>query len=113
MFNPKNIIKNLFWIYFILLLIEGGLRKWILPEFSNYLLLIRDPIALIILFVAYKNNLIPKNKYLSIVILVSILGFYTALFFGHGNLQVAIYGSRILLLHFTFINNFSLQYIKI
>jgi len=103
MFNPKNIIKNLFWIYFILLLIEGGLRRWILPEFSNYLLLIRDPIALIILFVAYKNNLIPKNKYLSIVILVSILGFYTALFFGHGNLQVAIYGSRILLLHFPLI----------
>ena len=103
MSSSRNLIKRLFWLYFILLIIEGGLRRWIFPDFASYFLLVRDPVAIIILFIAFKNNLIPKNNYLSIIILVSILGFYTALFFGHGNLQVAIYGSRILLIHFPLI----------
>jgi len=103
MSKSRNLIKRLFWLYFILLLIEGGLRRWIFPDFSNFFLIVRDPFAIIILIVAFKNNLVPKNKYLSLVILVSILSFYTALFFGHGNLLVAVYGSRILLLHFPLI----------
>jgi hypothetical protein len=103
MYNSRNLIKRLFWIYFILLIIEGGLRRWIFPNFSSFFLIIRDPVAIIIIFIAFKNNLIPKNNYLNIIILVSILGFYSALFFGHGNLQVAIYGTRILLLHFPLI----------
>ena len=103
MSSSRNLIKRLFWLYFILLIIEGGLRRWVFPEFASFFLLVRDPVAIVILFIAFKNNLIPKNNYLSIVIFVSILGFYTALFFGHGNLQVAIYGSRILLLHFPLI----------
>ena len=103
MSSSRNLIKRLFWLYFILLIIEGGLRRWVFPDFATYFLLIRDPVAIVILIIAFKNNLIPKNNYLSIVLLVSILGFYTALFFGHGNLQVAIYGSRILLLHFPLI----------
>jgi len=103
MFNSKNRIKRLFWLYFIILIIEGGLRRWIFPEFATNLLIIRDPIAIIILIIAFKNNLIPKNSFLGIVIVISILCFFSALFFGHGNLIVALFGLRILILHFPLI----------
>ncbi len=39
------LLKKLFWAYFLLLIFEGALRKWILPQFSAPLLLVRDPIA--------------------------------------------------------------------
>ena len=44
-----TLLKTLFWTYFLLLIFEGALRKWLLPSFSTALLLIRDPVALLIL----------------------------------------------------------------
>ena len=39
-------IRKLVWIYFILLMIEGALRKWLLKGLSEPLLIIRDPIVI-------------------------------------------------------------------
>jgi hypothetical protein len=47
-------LKRWIWIYFWLLIFEGVLRKWIFPELSGPLLLIRDPVALIIYYRAYR-----------------------------------------------------------
>jgi len=41
-------IKRLLWLYFLLIVGEGVLRKWVFPGLSEPLLIIRDPIALII-----------------------------------------------------------------
>ena len=38
-------IRRLIWLYFWLLLLEGALRKWVLPQLSNPLLIIRDPVV--------------------------------------------------------------------
>lgn len=46
-------IKNtslLLVFYLYLVFFEALLRRWILPEYSDVLLLVRDPIAIIVLF---------------------------------------------------------------
>src|ERR1700722_2080620 len=61
--DPKRMpfIKKLFWAYFLLLIFEGALRKWILPQYSAPLLLVRDPIAVLILIEAYRTNKWPAR----------------------------------------------------
>ncbi len=55
------LLKRLFWVYFLLLIFEGALRKWILPQFSAPLLLVRDPIAFWIIWEAYRTHNWPKK----------------------------------------------------
>ena len=59
--NARRRVRRLIWAYFWLLLIEGALRKWALPQLSNPLLLIRDPVMLAIYFYAIKARVFPKN----------------------------------------------------
>lgn len=104
--SEEAVIQNLkkgIWVYFILLLIEGGLRKWVLPGLATPLLIVRDPVAIWILVVAYRNGYFPVNNYLYVTIFVGIAGVFTALLVGHHSLLVACYGARILLLHFPLI----------
>ena len=103
--TPKAIalLKNGIWAYFFLLIFEGALRKWVLPGLATPLLVIRDPLALWILIVANRRGLIPFNFYVLGMMLIGIVSIFTAIFLGHKNLFVAIYGSRILLFHFPLI----------
>ncbi|WP_114751767.1 hypothetical protein [Pleomorphovibrio marinus] len=98
--DPNQRLKLVIWAYFFLIIFEGALRKWFLPGLATPLLVIRDPIALWLVFMAWKQNLLPGNIYQSGMVLIAILGIYTATFAGHGSLMVAIFGARILLLHF-------------
>lgn len=98
MHRTTGYLKNAIWIYFLLLIFEGGLRKWIFPGFASALLLVREPVALYILVQAYRVNLFPKNNYLLILSLVGIVSIFTTIFLGHGNLIVALFGARILLI---------------
>jgi len=59
--KAKHRVRQLIWLYFWLLLVEGALRKWALPRFSNPLLLIRDPVMLGIYFYAIKAQVFPRN----------------------------------------------------
>jgi hypothetical protein len=98
--SGTQLLKKGIWAYFLLLIFEGALRKWFLPGLSSPLLVIRDPIAIWLVYSAWKKNLLPPNIYLYGVILIGIIGLYLALFVGHGNLIVALFGARILLFHF-------------
>ena len=93
-------LKTGIWIYLLLLIFEGALRKWLLPGLATPLLIIRDPIALFLILFSLKEDLLSPNIYLIGSILLGIAGFFTAVFFGHGNLFVALFGARIFLLHF-------------
>jgi len=55
------LLKKLFWIYFLLLIFEGALRKWIVPQLSGPLLIVRDPIGLLIIWEAYRTHKWPKE----------------------------------------------------
>lgn len=68
-------IVRLIWLYFWLLIFEGALRKWILPGLSGPLLIVRDPVAILIIFQAMREGIkIPRG------IMVAMLGL--ALLFG-------------------------------
>ncbi len=101
--NTKESIKIGIWLYLFLLLFEGALRKWFLPTLTGPLALIRDPLALWLLYAAYKNGLLKANIFLRSMVFVSILAIGTTFILGHGNLAVCLYGARITLLHFPLI----------
>ncbi len=96
-------IKTAIWVYFFLLLFEGALRKWVLPFLSTPLLVVRDPIAVYIIFMAIRRRLLAPNIILIGVSAIGVIGIFTALFIGHGNLAVALFGARIFLVHFPLI----------
>jgi hypothetical protein len=91
------------WAYFLLLIFEGALRKWVAPGLSSPLLLVRDPVALWLVVEAWRRGLLPTSIYLTGTATIGVIGLITATLLGHGNLLVALYGARILLLHFPLI----------
>src|SRR5947209_16684365 len=58
-------IRALIWLYLILLIFEGALRKWVVPQLSNPLLIVRDPVVLVIYFLAARARVFPWNRYVS------------------------------------------------
>lgn len=62
--QPRLIRQGL-WFYFWLLLLEGALRKWIMPDWAAPLLLVRDPLALLLLGGAAMGGGIRFNRYLT------------------------------------------------
>src|SRR5690554_5178677 len=97
--DPNKILKQGIWLYFLLLIFEGALRKWFLPGLATPLLIIRDPIALWLVLVTWKRGLLPSNWILSSIIIITIISVITTSIFGHGNFFVTVYGARIFLIH--------------
>jgi len=96
-------IKNGIWVYFFLLIFEGALRKWVLPGLASPLLVVRDPVAIWLIYLSWKRGLFPSTIYLQGMIVIGLISVYTAFFVGHGNIVVALYGGRIFLVHFPLI----------
>jgi hypothetical protein len=101
--SAKSMLKKGIWLYFLLLIFEGALRKWFIPSLAGPLLIIRDPLVLWILVTAWRRGFFPLNYYIAGMMLIGLIGIYTAFFLGHRNLAVALYGARILMLHFPLI----------
>ena len=66
--------RQLIWIYFWLLILEGVLRKWVVPSLSNPLLIVRDPVALAIYFSAAREGGFPRTGFIAAII--GIAGFF-------------------------------------
>jgi hypothetical protein len=93
-----NLLKPLLWLYFLLLVGEGVLRKWIAPGLSEPLLIVRDPVALAIYAAALATGRFPWR--LSLLVLAALAGL-SLLFavIASAPLFVAIYGLRINYFH--------------
>jgi hypothetical protein len=100
--NYKS-IKIAIWLYFLLWIFEGALRKWILPSLATPLLVVRDPIAVYIILRAFYLHVKFVNGYVVLSSIFTLLGLAVTLTFGHENLFVGLYGARIMLLHFPLI----------
>lgn len=96
------IARRVLWVYCIAWLVEGAVRKWILPAYSMELLLVRDPIVLLVYFFAARAGVFPRNGWMG------FLWFITALIFVQGIVQtmvgdvswmVAAFGIRTFFLH--------------
>jgi hypothetical protein len=95
----KSSIKVLIWLYLGLLLIEGALRKWVLPSLSDELLVVRDPVVLAIYGLALAAGLFPLNRFTVAIAALAVLSAACSLLGGHRNLLVIAYGLRINYLH--------------
>lgn len=87
-------IRHLLWLFFWLLLIEGALRKWVFPQWSTPLLLIRDPVVILIYLIALAQGIFPTNAFIVWGILMGIGNAIASVVSGPGNLYVTIYGLR-------------------
>jgi hypothetical protein len=97
------VLRGMIWLYFVLLITEGALRKWALPSLSAPLLVVRDPLVLLIYVQALRCRRFPVGG--PIVVYFLLLTSFTllALFqmiagIGGGPL-VAAYGLRTNFLH--------------
>ena len=71
--RAQAIVRRLIWLYFWLLIIEGALRKWIMPGWSNPLLLVRDPVLVAIYFFAIPAKVFPRNGWTWILLVIGFL----------------------------------------
>ena len=97
-------IKKLIWVYFLLLLFEGALRKWFLPGLSQGLLIIRDPIVIWIYYLCYAQGVFPlDNKYLIRCFQWVALAVALSFLINQAHPATIAYGARTNLLHFPLI----------
>lgn len=95
-------LKQGIWLYFLLLIFEGAIRKWLLPGLATPLLVVRDPIAILVLVSAWQKGYLRFNAYCQWIAGITLISCVLTLLFGHQNLYVAIFGARILIIHFPF-----------
>jgi hypothetical protein len=101
--GSNNFLIKVIWLYFILLILEGALRKWLLPGLAGPLLIVRDPVALWLIILSVRKGVLRVNPYLVVIVFIGFASIFTAGFLGHGSFPVALYGARIMLLHFPLI----------
>jgi len=116
-------IQRLIWFYFWLLIFEGALRKWVVPQFAAPLLIIRDPLVIGAYFLALKEGIFPKDIFTKAIIFLAFVSFLGGLatvitsdITSSSKLLVVIYGLRTNFLHLPFMllipKVFSLKDIK-
>src|ERR1019366_8224117 len=95
----KTSLKLLIWLYVILLIGEGALRKWVFPGWSDPLLVVRDPVLLAIYILALATDEFPGNRWTVALIILAVLSTVFSFLGGHNNLVVLGYGLRVNYLH--------------
>lgn len=100
--STDKILRWLAWAYIVLLLVEGALRKWVMPGLSDILLLARDPIVLAAYGVALTHGRFPLNKYVISGLALMFVAILATLLIGHGNLLVTAFGFRANFFHVPF-----------
>jgi hypothetical protein len=93
------LIKHLIFLYFILLIFEGALRKWIFPGLATPLLIVRDPVVIAIYLLAFQNRVFPTNNWVLGALALGVASGFAAMVAGHGNILVTAYGFRANFLH--------------
>lgn len=97
-------IQCLIWLYFWLWIFEGSLRKWVVPQLSAPLLIIRDPVAIGAYFLALRAGIFPKDIFTKIIIrlaFISFLGGLATVITSDNNLTLTVifFGLRVNFLH--------------
>jgi hypothetical protein len=98
-------IRFLIWTYLILLIFEGALRKWVVPQLSNPILLVRDPVAILIYLWALRAHVFPHNLYVVLLGIIAVLSLLVGIvvllnyFPFTWILEITLYGFRSNFLH--------------
>ena len=86
-------LRTLLWLYLVLLIFEGAVRKWILPSLDAPLLVIRDPLVMWIYLQAVHQRLSFRSSFFMPNLVLAVATTFLSLF-GSGNLLITIYGLR-------------------
>lgn len=89
----------LVWAYFFTLIFDGVLRKWMLPGFSNPLLLVREPIVLLAYLYLVTRNRFPLNNYSICAILLAFFAVSISVLTPAAHPLVVFYGLKSSFLH--------------
>ena len=71
--NYTTPIKITIWLYFWLLLLEGVLRKWVFPQWSDIIFIIRDPLVIVTYLLAWRAHMLPQRPAVVVVWLLAVL----------------------------------------
>ena len=97
--NSYASIRKLIWVYFLLLMFDGVLRKWVFPGLSNPLMLIRDPVLLLIYALALGQGVFVFNGYVCSLMIIGIATAFLGISIGTQDLVVTSYGFDACFLH--------------
>ncbi len=86
------------WIYFGLLLLEGVFRKWITPQWSDAIFVIRDPVAVVIYLLAIRVRAFPPRPAMVAVWALSVSSLAFSVL-GDSPFVVTLFGLRTNYLH--------------
>lgn len=73
-------VRRLIWTYLVLLILEGALRKWIVPRFSDPLLIVRDPVVVAIYLFALRGGVFPRNYWVASLSIIGFLSWLVSVF---------------------------------
>jgi hypothetical protein len=96
---PVKLLKNLIWVYLILLLTEGALRKWVVPSLATPLAVIRDPLVILIYMVASSCRRFPMNGFVAGSFLLAAAAFCASFLAPNTSLIITVIGLRCYFLH--------------
>src|SRR5438270_2839965 len=108
--KAKQRVRQLIWLYLWLLLFEGVLRKWVMPRFSDPLLIVRDPVVLGIYYYAIRARVFPRNFWVNSLWIIGFLSLVATILLARFSLvsgyvptipllEVTLYGIRSNFLH--------------
>ena len=86
------------WIYFWLLLLEGVFRKWITPQWSDAIFVIRDPVVIVIYLLAIRARAFPSRPAMVAVWVLTVLSLGFSVL-GDSPFVVTLFGLRTNYLH--------------
>ncbi|TLD68417.1 hypothetical protein FEM03_22695 [Phragmitibacter flavus] len=96
-------IKLLIWTYILLLIFEGSLRKWVLPQLAAIFFAIRAPVVLMAYAFAFRVGVFPWNAFVCSLMFLGGLTFFVGLIPQFNTLFVAIIGAHSNFFHLPFI----------
>lgn len=96
--DPTAPIRTAIWVYFWLMIVEGALRKWVFPGFSDLLFVIRDPVVVLAYGMALRAGIFPLRLSILLVGLMAALSLMFALL-GNASVLVVLFGLRTDFLH--------------
>ena len=71
--NPARQLKKFITFFFVYMIFEGVLRKWVLPNYETYIYFIKDFLLIFIYYFAIKHNLLFNKKYSKLFIFFIII----------------------------------------
>lgn len=99
--SPKP-LKVAIGLYFWLLILEGVLRKWVFPQWSDLIFIIRDPLVVIIYVLAVRLRVFPQRMAMFVVGLLAAASLAFSLT-TNSSFVVTLFGMRTNYLHLPFV----------